>query len=510
VLIKKLAIAALAAAIFPHTAVAAWNEARSKHFIIYSEQKPEQLRRYAEQLERFDAAVRQVRGMEDPALSDAGRVTIYMLRNQRSVALMVGNPASSVAGFYIGRASGPIAFAHREDARDDSELGGQMVFLHEYLHHLLLSETDLALPPWLVEGSAELFATAQFKKDGSIAFGAVPQHRGYGLFNLSGLSFEQLLNGTTGKIDSEQWESIYGRGWLLSHYLTFGAAGRRGQLGRYVSGIQQGKTGLDSARLAFGDLKQLDRDLERYKKQNRFNGLVVSGSSLRISPVQVRALAAGENAILPIRMKSERGVDKEQAKDLAKDARQVAARFPSDPEVLASLAEAEHDAGNDAAAIAAADRSLTVSPNHHRSMIMKSRALLTLAEKEPAKADWKAIRALISRANRMDPEDAEPLMLFYRSFAVQGAAPTPNAVKGLLYAQLLVPQDDDLRFMAVQQLINDSKLGQARRMFGPIAYSPHAGKSRGDMAKVMDALAANDAKAARTLLEKIGKEEDKS
>jgi tetratricopeptide (TPR) repeat protein len=505
---SRLVLAGTLIMLAPAQAAAAWTEARSRHFVVYSEQKPAELQRFAEQLERFDAAVRKLRRMHDPELTEAGKITIYVLRNQAAVAAMAGRPGSGIVGFYQTRASGAFAFVHRERASSPQDLSGQTVFFHEYPHHLMLNESSLALPAWFTEGSAELYATGKFQKDGSIQFGHPPQHRGYGLFNFSSLSTEDMLGARTAKLDQEQWEQIYGRGWLLMHYLVFGNKQRHGQLSAYIAGIQQGRPALDSARMAFGDLRQLDRELSEYLRRNRLSGVGLPASEIRIGVVTVRPLGAGESAALPVRMRSERGVNGKTAPRVAADAREVATRFPTDPEVLAALAEAEQDAGNNAAAITAADRALAVAPNHARALIMKSRALLALAEKAPAKTDWKGLRSVIGRANRLDPDDAEPLMLFYRSFLAQGVRPTANAVDGLLYAQALVPQDRELRMMAVGQMISDNKLAVARRLFGPIAYDPHLRKGREGVIKLMDALSANNAKFAGELLERASEEQD--
>jgi hypothetical protein len=131
----------------------AWNEARTRHFIIYSQQKPDDLRAFAERLERFDAAVRAVRSMEDPPLTDGGKVTIYLLPNLVAVRELAGAPPTSgILGFYIGRAAGSVAFlSHREQrdrgtiTRDNLNIPPAHVFQHEYMHHLMLSDQKTPL-----------------------------------------------------------------------------------------------------------------------------------------------------------------------------------------------------------------------------------------------------------------------------------------------------------------------------------------------------------------------------
>src|SRR3954447_12150378 len=74
--------AALALAV---PAQAEWYRASSEHFLIYSEQKPDTLRQFAENLEKFDGAVRAVRRMDDLPLSQGNRVTIFVLRDAADV-----------------------------------------------------------------------------------------------------------------------------------------------------------------------------------------------------------------------------------------------------------------------------------------------------------------------------------------------------------------------------------------------------------------------------------------
>jgi hypothetical protein len=62
-----------AAAVLLTTAVpvsAAWNQAKTRHFIIYSKQKPAELKAYAERLERFDAVKRMLVDAVDTHPSD--------------------------------------------------------------------------------------------------------------------------------------------------------------------------------------------------------------------------------------------------------------------------------------------------------------------------------------------------------------------------------------------------------------------------------------------------------
>jgi len=491
-------------------ALAEWQEAKSKHFIIYADLKPDELRSYAERLERFDQAVRTVRGMNDPALTDSQRLTIYALRSEGAVARLAG--MSEVRGFYGARASGSVAFVpRRAGAGSNWDLDTDAIFFHEYAHHLQLQSSSSALPAWMVEGFAEFFATAKVEKDGSVIIGSPPQYRAFSLFNEHSLKLEQMVGATYGELDDSQRDLLYGMGWLLTHYLTFEPS-RKGQLSRYFDDIQKGMSALEAAKSAFGDLQALDRELGKYKR-GKLQGIRVAAQALKVGAITVRPLGTGVAAIMDVHIRSQAGVNDKTARSVAVDARKVGARFPGDPFVEVALAEAEFDAGNFASAEAAADRALATNPNYVQALIYKGRARMKIAEAKPDAANWKEIRDWFLKANRLDTENAEPLMLYFQTFAASGAPPTKNAVEALLYAVALVPQDNALRVNAVHEMLVEKRLEEAKRLFAPLAFQPHAPEAyRESNAKIMTAIAADDGKTALALLEtamKLGEDENK-
>jgi len=91
---------------------ASWYQANSKHFIIYADATPEELRDYGTKLERFDQAVRMARAMDDPPLTDSNRLTIYQLRDPGELVRLTGDP--SILGFYVAHARGSLAFVARK------------------------------------------------------------------------------------------------------------------------------------------------------------------------------------------------------------------------------------------------------------------------------------------------------------------------------------------------------------------------------------------------------------
>ena len=128
----------------------------------------------------------------------------------------------------------------------------------------MLQDATAAYPTWMAEGYAEFFATAEFRNDGSVEFGMPPHYRGWELRLLDSLPLPHMLGGIYHQVTGQEWVSQYSHGWLLAHYLAFEPS-RRGQVTRYVDLIQTGMPALDAAKQAFGDLKQLEKDLGRYR-----------------------------------------------------------------------------------------------------------------------------------------------------------------------------------------------------------------------------------------------------
>jgi Flp pilus assembly protein TadD len=304
-----------------------------------------------------------------------------------------------------------------------------------------------------------------------VVIGVPPAYRGYNLFQNKSLNLGFML-GAERSLSQTQFESIYSHGWALTHYLTF-APNRRGQLDRYIASIQHGVPALRAAEQAFGDLGKLSQEVNSYGRREKLPQLVLTGMREPDTTITVRPLSDAESAIMRVHMRSERGANKRTAGDIAGDARKVAADYPSDAFVQAALAQAEFDAKNFAAADAAADRALAGDPKQFSALITKGKAQMELA-RAAGHGNWAEIRKWILKANKLDSEAAEPLMLFYKTYAYEGVSPTKNAVDGLLYAAALAPQDNKLRLLAVNQLVADARFDEAKRTFAPFVLSPHS------------------------------------
>jgi tetratricopeptide (TPR) repeat protein len=492
---------AMAIAAAGTSAHAAWYEAKSDHFIIDGDVDPQVLGDYAKKLERFDQAVRMARKMPDPSLTDSERLRIYVVRKAADWVDLTGG--GGLLGEYMARASGAYAFVAKIEGDRPGDYNSDMILFHEYAHHLMFQNWAAALPTWFTEGFAEFFSTAKINDDGSVTLGSGANQRSIGIYSVHhDFPLSEMLRGSEKQLTGWQEELIYSRGWLLTHYLTFDEA-RHGQLDKYIAGIQSGESAIDSAQAAFGDLGQLDRELDHYAKQDQIPGVVIHPDPAKLSSVKVAPLPAAEAALMPVRMRSDYGVTPSTAKMVAGDALHRAEPYPNDPFAQTEVAEAEYDAEHYDLAVAAADRALAADPNYVGALIYKGRAAMELAKANHATADWNKIRALFAKANRLDTENAEPLMLYYQSFVEAGERPSDSAVKGLMYALVLAPQDRKLRWMAVRQLMLDGKLDDAKRALGPIVFDPHLAAVDDQPEQVLTALKSGNAAKGVALIDEL-------
>jgi Flp pilus assembly protein TadD len=488
--------AAAAALLASTPAAAAWHRANSKHFVVYADQGAAELKAYAEKLERFNSAVREARGTPDVAPGASTRVTLFLVRDIDDVQEIYGKNGDGVGGFYIPKAEGSVAFVPVRGSKNKKwGLSGENVFFHEYTHHLQLQASDRPMPAWLTEGFAEFFATPKFEPDGSVTIGAPPAYRAGAIYTIERLSLQQMLSGDYGPLSQAEYASIYGRGWLLIHLLSFDLS-RRGQLTKYLDAIERGVPALKAAQDAFGDLKELDRELARYFKQKSFKVTTIPASKIAVPPVTVRPLTAAEAATIETRMLLERGGKQFRAASAAASVRNAIARHGADPSTLALLAEVELKAGRPGEALAATNQALALRPADYEALVAKGAALLEAAKAQPSKADWDAVRAPLLEANRIDREAAEPLVLFYRSYVAQGVKPTSNAMQALAYAVALTPQDTKLRLELVNQYVTDGRLKDAHEAMVTLAFEPGKGKWRDLMMSIYTAARAGDGKLA--------------
>lgn len=473
----RLAAAILALGALTTPAAAEWYEASSEHFVIYADDKAADIRKFSENLERYHSAMVFVTGRKSDTPSPSNRVVIYVVGGQRAMRSLSGD--RKIGGFYIPRAGGSRAFV--QDIRNQQNGYpdfSTIILLHEYAHHFLLSSSRFAKPRWYDEGAAEFFASASFDIDGSVWVGRPAQHRAGDLAFADPVHVRELFDPALYEQKKVKgYDTFYGKSWLLFHYLFF-TEERRSQVNTYLANLANGMEQRAAGEGAFGDLDRLEKDLKSYLRQSRMAALKLSPDKLSIAPVTLRKLTAGEGAMMPLQIRSQRGVDAEEAAVLLAEARAVAAKYPEDPGVLTALAEAEFDAGNDAEAIAAADKAIALDPSRANAYVQKGYALFRQASKAEGDARKSAFNAAIKpfvALNALENDHPLPLIYFYRAQVARGMAPNENARAALERAAVLAPFDKSLQIQAGIMLLGEGNIAYARSILAPVAANPHGG-----------------------------------
>jgi cytochrome c-type biogenesis protein CcmH/NrfG len=478
-----------------------WHEASSEHFVIYAEEDAKEIRKYSDRLERYYWAMSAVLPSKEIKLSPSNRVTIYVVRSDRIVKKLYGSGTDTryVKGFYVPRAGGSLAIIPPIDVAGSTPSESEFVLMHEYAHHFMSENAPYLVPRWYGEGFAEYFATAKFEKDGAVSLGLPATHRGYELFEAKDVSIERLLDSKLYFAQkTNTYDNFYGRSWSLFHYLYSDTA-RRKQLVDYLNRLNNGESELSAATAALGDLKTLDKTLDAYVQQRKWNYIKVPSSQLKVGQITVRKLSEGEATSMPIRVRSKRGVDEKAAAEIVQEARELAEKYPDDPAVQAVLAEAEYDVDNDEAAIRAADKALAKDPANMTALIQKGYALTRVAGETNTDEAWKAARKHFVSVNKIENDHPIPLIFYYSSFIRQGKEPTKAALDGLEWALELAPYDGGLRMMVAQREFQDERFAEAIRTISPLAFNPHLSADNPAielLEKAREGLAAKSAGAA--------------
>jgi hypothetical protein len=482
----------------PTVAAAEWYQASSTHFSVYAEGKPDALKNYVSGLERYDSAMRVLYARPNASYSSSDLVTIFVVPIGQ-VERLYGGGGSDIAGFYDARASGSVAFASSRD--EDRDFTARAVLFHEYAHHFMFSAWgNTPFPAWLIEGFAEFNAPSKDMPDGSVEIGLPPNYRSFGIFNQD-LPVRRLVKTeNVSDLRPAMVQALYGRGWLLVHYLMMEPS-RSGQLSAYLKAVAKGAGSAAAAEQSFGDLSKLESQLSGYAT-SRLSAMKIPATRLNVGPITVRPLTPGEAAVMPALLRSKRGVNAKTALVVAALAEKLADPFPNDAGAQNELAEAEYDANHFEASDAAAARAIAADPSSLHALIYRGLSAMAIAARDKVTdpARWSRVRAWFVKANKLDPENAQPLQLFYQSFVAQGQTPTGNAQSGLLYAETLAPYDDDLRLTAANVLLQQNKPAEAKTMLEPLAYDPHGGGAGAFATKLITTIDKNGVEAARALM----------
>lgn len=455
------------------SAQATWRSATSTHFVVYTEGSEASAKEIAVKLEKFEFVMRAVSGVTRPG--SPIRTKVYMMPDSAAVqATMPFGGSPGVAGYFDGDMRGPYAVMTRSDTGESFGLAAQTVLFHELSHQFMFRFFPAAYPTWYVEGFADFYGTMTIDQKDRVEIGRPLDNRFLAFTGNNWMPIAKVLSARNYG-DVTDVSMLYSEGWLLVHYLST-ADKRSGQLQKYLSAINTGASFEDAARVAFGDLGELNKELLDYSDRNRQRTIVLPFKQIDPGKVELATLTPAQQALIGYDIRLNAGVPASAIAEFADQVAVAAKRFPDDAYALDILTESLRRAGRDKDALDAVAHWIQVAPTDglplmHQAAIELA-ALRAAKETDPAK--WNAVRHLLVRANTLTPNNPRILRTYYDTYAAQGLPAPQNAQVALLAAFDLLPEVEGLRLEVALDFERRGEYQDAIRTIKPIAYTLRA------------------------------------
>jgi hypothetical protein len=481
-MIRKLLIAA--SLFWSSAAHAEWHEAISNNFIVYSQGPEQEARDFAAKLERFRFVLSWARPI--PQGRTSGKLRVFLLPDRNAVQLIAGG--EGVVGYYVSQARGLmlVGTRHRITSLNDArtaryeieDIDPESVLFHEYTHHYTFQYFPATYPVWYSEGLAEFWGMTAILPNDVVDIGAPADHRFSTFRYLGWMSLENLLRAHNySEARGENLFLLYAEGWLLVRYM-FEHPERQHQIEEYLRLINTGVAFDEAARRAIPDLDAFNSQLFNYAGTGRFNVVRLPFRRIDVGPIVVRTLRPAEQELILDEIRLSQGFQQREAAAFADHVRGIANRYPDDLFAIRMVMETQYLAGNNAEAVAAADRLLAVESGNARALVTKGLiqcAGLAGAHSTDAAA-WRAARQFLARAVNAAPNDPVVLEAYYNSYVMQNVLPPEDAQSALYSAMELAPSDGELRFALARDFEQRRMIPEAIAIIRPEAYSvPHRG-----------------------------------
>jgi tetratricopeptide (TPR) repeat protein len=277
-----------------------WLELQSPHFTVVTDANEKQGRHIADQFERM----RWVFQTLFPRLNVDPPVPIVVIAVKDKKGFQELEPEAYLAKGQIDLTG---LFLHGPDKNyilvrlDGQEEHPFATVYHEYTHVQLSSAAEW-LPLWLNEGLAEFFQNTDIRdKEVNLGQPSVSDILYLRQQRLLPLATLFQVDASSPYYHEEQKGSVfYAESWALTHYLEMtDKQANTHRLGNYVELLSKHQDPVTAAAQAFGDLQQLQKNLDAYVANARYQYFRMTASTtIDPSKFQVKALTLPQaNAI---------------------------------------------------------------------------------------------------------------------------------------------------------------------------------------------------------------------
>jgi hypothetical protein len=313
-----------------------WRQMTVGHFHLYSTMRDSKTRDVARQLQAFEKTVGEVLRTGD-GLPDVPTV-IYILDSDDFQRYGAGRPG--LAGVFYERRYVNVIVINGDL---DFDIVKVTVF-HEYTHFIQRNSSTSKMPPWFMEGYAELFSGFRMK-DNKVTLGEVPA--GVRLYMDQWIPMDRLL--AVKQSDPEYRAErlapqFYGESWALVHLLLFDDKSLRGPTDNYLDNLDIGVHEPDAFAQAFPfDKNGLDQALHKLIKDRVIRVMTVTyREAVSVDDAPITAMTPAQADAQMARMALQIEWDKKIAAPLAAAALKES---PTDPAVRALSARITARAG---------------------------------------------------------------------------------------------------------------------------------------------------------------------
>ena len=248
-----------------------WLEVRSPHFVVLSDAGERQARHVADEFERMRAVFQD--RFPKSSIDPGAPIVVLAIRDEKGFRALepeayLGKGNLHLAGLFL-RAPDKNYVLMRLGAPGEHPYS---IVYHEYTH-LLNQKAANWLPLWLNEGFAEFYQTTEIR-DKEVLVGEPSEEDRAVLLQNKLLPLTTLLAVDTNSPyyhEENKGSIFYAEAWALTHYLTIQDDHQNtNRLNDYIKMVSEKVDPVTAGTRAFGDLKLLQNELEKYIQLGKY------------------------------------------------------------------------------------------------------------------------------------------------------------------------------------------------------------------------------------------------